>query len=109
MAWPMSLLSGACADTPPAPAPDAGADARECARAEGKPRPKAAVSLPVKELLRHFESPGVPPPPSARVGDPKLKQRESQPFRLLDLWKYGAFAATKGAWGCGASLGWRAC
>ncbi|KAJ8488129.1 hypothetical protein ONZ51_g3753 [Trametes cubensis] len=50
-------------------------------------------SLP--EALKHFESPGVPPPPSSRVGDPKLKQRESQPLRLWHWWKFGAFAAVK--------------
>ena len=51
-------------------------------------------SLP--EALKHFQSPGVPPPPSSRVGDPKLKQRESQPLRLWHWWKFGAFAAVKG-------------
>ena len=70
-------------------------------KAEVKSRPKS-VALPVKELLRYFEAPGVPPPPSSRVGDPKLKQRASQPFKLTDLWKYGTFAAWKGASGpCG--------
>ena len=48
------------------------------------------------DALRHFEYPGLPIPPSARVGDPKLKQRESEPVRLWHLWKYGAFAAVKG-------------
>ena len=58
-------------------------------------RPSLDVSTP-SEALRHFERPGVPIPPSSRVGDPKLKQRESQPVRLWHLWKYGAFAAVKG-------------
>ncbi|KAI0699386.1 Alpha/Beta hydrolase protein [Cerioporus squamosus] len=57
-------------------------------------RPSVDVSTPT-EALRHFESPGVPIPPSSRVGDPKLKQRESQPIRLWHLWQYGAFAAVK--------------
>ncbi|KAI0756250.1 Alpha/Beta hydrolase protein [Daedaleopsis nitida] len=47
------------------------------------------------EALRHYECPGVSPPPSSRVGDPKLKQRESQPLKLWHVWKYGAFAAMK--------------
>ena len=87
MAWPMNLLSSACTDkmeeetSPP--------------KAEVKSRPNS-VSLPVQDLLRHFEAPCVAPPPSARVGDPKLKQRESKPFQLWDLWHYGAFAAWKG-------------
>nr|VWO94048.1 Hormone-sensitive lipase [Ganoderma boninense] len=46
------------------------------------------------EALRHFQSP-IAVPPSSRVGDPKLKQRESQPIRLWEFWKYGAFAAMK--------------
>ncbi|KAM5536061.1 hypothetical protein V8D89_010319 [Ganoderma adspersum] len=46
------------------------------------------------EALRHFES-SIAVPPSSRVGDPKLKQRESQPIRLWEFWKYGAFAAMK--------------
>lgn len=52
---------------------------------------------PVTDLLKHFEAPGVPPPPSSRVGDPTLKQRESQPIRLWHLWKHAAFVAWKGA------------
>ncbi|KZT27694.1 lipase/ esterase [Neolentinus lepideus HHB14362 ss-1] len=44
-------------------------------------------------LLQHYEA-GGKPPPSARV-DPKVKQQETQPFSMWDLWKYGAFAATK--------------
>ncbi|RDX51889.1 hypothetical protein OH76DRAFT_1346167 [Lentinus brumalis] len=48
------------------------------------------------EALRHFESPGVTIPPSSRVGDPKLKRRETQPVRLLwHMWQYGAFVAVK--------------
>lgn len=58
-------------------------------------RHSADFSSPA-EALRHYECPGVPPPPSSRVGDPKLKQRESEPLRIWHLWKYGAFAAMKG-------------
>ena len=47
-------------------------------------------------LLQHFEKPGVPLPPSARVGDPKLKQRERQPLTLWQLSKLAAFGAAKG-------------
>ena len=94
MTWTIPLLSGRCEKEP------ADDDAAPCAvgppKAEVKSRPKS-VALPVKELLRYFEAPGVPPPPSSRVGDPKLKQRASQPFKLTDLWKYGTFAAWKGA------------
>lgn len=52
--------------------------------------------VPVTDFLKHFEAPGVPPPPSSRVGDPTLKQRESQPIRLWHLWKHAAFVAWKG-------------
>jgi hypothetical protein len=83
----MSLLTGSCANET--------AEETRPPKAEVKSRPNS-VSLPVKELLRHFEAPGVPPPPSARVGDPKLKQKASEPFKLWDLWQYGAFAAWKG-------------
>lgn len=55
------------------------------------------ISSPA-EALRHFEYPGLAPPPSARVGDPKLKQRESQPLKLWHLWKFGTFAAMKGVY-----------
>ncbi|KAH9858344.1 Alpha/Beta hydrolase protein [Lenzites betulinus] len=47
------------------------------------------------EALKHYEYPGAPPPPSSRVGDPTLKQREGQPLRLWHWWKFGAFAAVK--------------
>lgn len=47
-------------------------------------------------LLEHFHGPDVPVPPSARIGDPTLKQRESQPWGLWQLWKAGKFAAAKG-------------
>jgi hypothetical protein len=45
-------------------------------------------------LLRQYETPGVYPS-SARV-DPTLKLRENEPLRLWDVWKYGAFVASKG-------------
>ncbi|KAL7285552.1 hypothetical protein ACG7TL_000656 [Trametes sanguinea] len=65
---------------------------------EPKPNVLARLSSDISsppEALKHFEYPGVPPPPSSRVGDPKLKQRESEPLRLWHLWKFGAFAAVK--------------
>ncbi|KAH9920257.1 Alpha/Beta hydrolase protein [Epithele typhae] len=66
---------------------------------EGSPRPSVHTRhsgdfSPV-DALRHFEYPGIPLPPSARVGDPKAKQRENEPIRLWHLWKYGTFAAVK--------------
>lgn len=50
------------------------------------------------ELLEYFSGPHVPLPPSARVGDPKLKQRESQKWGLWELWKAGTFVAVKGVY-----------
>lgn len=91
MTWTIPLLSGRCEKEPRDTVDGVHAGPP---KAEVKSRPKS-VSLPVKELLRYFEAPGVPPPPSSRVGDPKLKQRQSQPFKLTDLWKYGTFAAWK--------------
>jgi hypothetical protein len=56
------------------------------------------IPLPRKRslsvLLRQYETPGVYPS-SARV-DPTLKLRENEPLRLWDVWKYGAFVASKG-------------
>ncbi|KAI0800729.1 Alpha/Beta hydrolase protein [Fomes fomentarius] len=66
--------------------------------AESMPQVLAGHSVDISspaEALRHFEYPGLAPPPSARVGDPKLKQRESQPLKLWHLWKFGTFAAMK--------------
>ena len=60
----------------------------------------AAVATPVTKrkslgsLLEHYNNPGVAPP-SARI-DPLLNQEIRKPFRLLDLWKYGYFVASKG-------------
>ncbi|CAG7854182.1 SubName: Full=Related to calmodulin-dependent protein kinase {ECO:0000313/EMBL:CCA74510.1} [Serendipita indica DSM 11827] len=45
------------------------------------------------QRLRHYTANGERPP-SSRV-DPSLEQREYQPRTLTDLWKYGAFLATK--------------
>ncbi|KAH9929679.1 lipase/ esterase [Fomitopsis serialis] len=47
------------------------------------------------DLLRHFEQSGVALPPGARVGDPKLKQREQEPLSLWQLGKVAAFGAAK--------------
>jgi hypothetical protein len=57
--------------------------------------PKApARKRSLSVLLRYYDTPGVSPP-SARV-DPSLKQQQTQPIRFWDVWKYGAFLATKG-------------
>lgn len=58
--------------------------------------PSSQSAVPTT-LLEHFHGPDVPVPPSARIGDPTLKQRESQPWGLWQLWKAGKFAAAKGA------------
>ena len=83
----MSLLSGSHSPQK--------AENTEAPEAAAKSRSQSPPAAP-KDLLRHYASPGVPLPPSARIGDPKLKQREREPFRLTSLWKYGAFAAWKG-------------
>lgn len=61
------------------------------------PGSSPTASLPTKPsvstLLRHYETPGIPPP-SARV-DPALKT-EAQTTKLWHVWKYGAAAAGKG-------------
>jgi hypothetical protein len=44
-------------------------------------------------LLERYNNPGVTPP-SARI-DPLLNQEIRKPLRLLDLWKYGYFLASK--------------
>lgn len=53
------------------------------------PQTKASLS----SLLRHYETPGVPPP-SARV-DPTLKTEEPT-TKFWHVWKYGAAAVGKG-------------
>ena len=86
MAWPLSLFTAADTRSPsPGPATPSTPTAS----------PVSPVS-PVYDLLRHFEAPGLSLPPSSRVGDPKLKQKEGQPMRLWQFWKYGTFAAMKG-------------
>ncbi len=84
MTWPLSPFSGG--DSP----------AVQSTSNQGWLNQEDGAMSSLIELLRHFEAPGVPPPPSARVGDPKLKQREGKPIRLWDLWRYGAFVAVKG-------------
>ena len=86
MAWPLSLFAGSSEIS----------DSSASDSSYGELRQPDDVVSPMAELLRHFEAPFVPPPPSSRVGDPKLKQRENEPIRLWHLWKYGAFAAMKG-------------
>ncbi|KAI0783326.1 Alpha/Beta hydrolase protein [Abortiporus biennis] len=54
-----------------------------------------ALHSPLLTLLTHFETPSDVLPPSARVGDPKLKQRDGPTTRLWQIWKYGAFVAVK--------------
>ncbi|PSS29747.1 hypothetical protein PHLCEN_2v2895 [Hermanssonia centrifuga] len=83
MTWPLSPFSGG--DSP----------AVQSTSNQGWLNQEDGAMSSLIELLRHFEAPGVPPPPSARVGDPKLKQREGKPIRLWDLWRYGAFVAVK--------------
>lgn len=48
----------------------------------------------LSKLLQHYASPDLLPP-SARM-DPSLKQRDARPIPIYEMWKYGAFAATKG-------------
>ncbi|KZP28801.1 alpha/beta-hydrolase [Athelia psychrophila] len=59
-----------------------------------KPSGSRNRSGSVSGLLRHYETPGVPPP-FARI-DSGMKRRESVPIRLWDIWRYGALAASKG-------------
>ncbi|TCD68296.1 hypothetical protein EIP91_011155 [Steccherinum ochraceum] len=86
MAWPLSLFS--CAED--VNQPEASTSSTKSPKAH-----TSVVQSPLLSLLQHFESPGLNLPPSNRIGDPKLKQREIQPLRLWDLWKWGAFAAVK--------------
>ncbi|KAI0785317.1 Alpha/Beta hydrolase protein [Irpex lacteus] len=100
--WPTSLLfaglgsTGKHEDTPenvqekksrPSPTSRTSSNSSSSSTSSGQ--------VPVTDFLKHFEAPGVPPPPSSRVGDPTLKQRESQPIRLWHLWKHAAFVAWK--------------
>ena len=92
MAWPTSFFTGSSV---------AGNAAAAQPAENNKPGSKLRSSTsslpePVADLLKHFEAPGVPPPPSSRVGDPTLKQRESQPIKLWHLWRHAAFMAWKG-------------
>ncbi|OJT04454.1 Esterase [Trametes pubescens] len=57
-------------------------------------RPTHISNSDPSEALKHYENPGVPPP-SSRVGDPRLKQGQREPMRLWHWWKFGAFAAVK--------------
>lgn len=91
MTWPLATLFS-CDD-----AEDSSSDLNEPQIPYPKPKITPSVlQSPLVALLQHFENPGVSLPPSARVGDPKLKQRENQPPGLWHFWKYGAFAAMKG-------------
>ena len=82
MTWPLSLLtSGNTTETSPTD------------EKSGKGKEKS-IEHSVLSLLRHYE-PGLSIPPSARIGDPKLKQKETVPLKLWQMWKYGAVAASK--------------
>lgn len=81
MTWPLSLLvSGNTAETSP--------------EKHSEKATEKSIEHSIASILRHYE-PGLSIPPSARIGDPKLKQKESVPVKLWQLWKYGAFAASK--------------
>lgn len=91
MTWPLSLLTS-------------DSNTKETSRLVDKKHRDAektdeknekSLQNSVISLLRHYEH-GLSIPPSARIGDPKLKQKESVPLKLWQLWKYGAFAASKG-------------
>lgn len=84
MIWPLSLFYSGDADI-------AGKSDRPVSSEATKPSSPSPM-----DLLQHFESPCVPLPPSARVGDPKLRQREGQPLSIWQLGKMGIFAAMKG-------------
>ncbi|KAI0964265.1 hypothetical protein AcW1_001125 [Taiwanofungus camphoratus] len=83
MIWPLSLFYSGDADI-------AGKSDRPVSSEATKPSSPSPM-----DLLQHFESPCVPLPPSARVGDPKLRQREGQPLSIWQLGKMGIFAAMK--------------
>ncbi|KZT08648.1 uncharacterized protein LAESUDRAFT_648554 [Laetiporus sulphureus 93-53] len=80
MTWPLSLIWSI----------DADADGKTDSPASSVV--KKITAAPV-ELLQHFDNPGLPP--SARVGDPTLKQRERQPLSIWQVGRLGAFAAMK--------------
>ncbi|KAI0081103.1 hypothetical protein K474DRAFT_1764451 [Panus rudis PR-1116 ss-1] len=88
MAWPLSLLSPSCSATH--------ADVNSQGEGLETPRDRPdIVESSLAALLRHFEHPDVPIPPSSRIGDPKMKQRIGEPINLKKLFKFGVFAATK--------------
>ncbi|KAI0692948.1 Alpha/Beta hydrolase protein [Cytidiella melzeri] len=86
MAWPTSLFTSSSSISEASGASESKSDTHSTA---------SYLPEAVTDLLKHFEAPGVPPPPSSRVGDPTLKQRESQPIRLWHLWRYATFVAWK--------------
>lgn len=90
MSWPFSLL------WPGNPKPQQ-AEPKNNENAAGKAAKEVADAAPSpSHLLQHFEKPGIMLPPSARVGDPKLKQRERPPLSLVQLSKYAVVGAVKG-------------
>ncbi|KAI0094480.1 Alpha/Beta hydrolase protein [Irpex rosettiformis] len=90
--WPASLFTDPCDLSKPASEIEPGARCKPSSTPQSSASLNALPEL-VTDLLKHFEAPGVPP--SSRVGDPTLKQRESQPIRLWHLWKHVAFVAWK--------------
>ena len=94
MTWPLSLLWSGNPEVEQDEPKDTNGSAKEAVSSAVKEVAEAAPSP--SHLLQHFEKPGAPPPPSARVGDPKLKQREQQPLSLWQLSKLAAFGAAKG-------------
>ncbi|KAI0348172.1 hypothetical protein BDW22DRAFT_1435947 [Trametopsis cervina] len=84
MAWPISLFSGSVNTK-------TNTSEHESESTEREQFP----SEPVAELLKYFEAPGVAPPPSSRVGDLKLKQREYRPLRPWQLWQHATFIVSK--------------
>jgi len=83
MTWPLSILWSGITGSKYEPISQPTSDVKD-------------VSASPTDLLQHFQSPGTTLPPSSRVGDPKLKQREAQPLSIWQLGKMGVFAAMKG-------------
>lgn len=94
MVWPLSLLWSSNSNSNNNDVQTRGEASNFAVAPEAKR--SSSSSNPI-DLLHHFESPGMSLPPSARVGDPKLKQRQGQPLSIWQLGKMGTFAAMKGA------------
>ncbi|OSX67049.1 hypothetical protein POSPLADRAFT_1175785 [Postia placenta MAD-698-R-SB12] len=92
MVWPLSLLWSSNSNSNNDDVQTRGEASNFAVAPEAKR--SSSSSNPI-DLLHHFESPGMSLPPSARVGDPKLKQRQGQPLSIWQLGKMGTFAAMK--------------